>query len=149
MSTRSELGLTRSRIRGHTVITATGSIDTSTVIQLRSMLLQALVRDGPYAVLDLAAVGEIDDAGFDALRRTADRAAMLGGHFRLAAARPALAHTLHQTCLDRIIGVYASLTAATHAPHHRRRREASTPPRRRRSEPARYLQGVRNRHNRG
>lgn len=119
MSTSSRLCLTVSHAHGHTVVTAVGSIDTGTVMQLRSMLLQTLIRDGPYAVLDLAAVDDIDDAGFDALRRTADRAAMLGGHFRLAAPQPAIAGKLNQTGLDQHIGGHDQLTATTHTAHHR------------------------------
>lgn len=118
-ATSSRLCLTYARARGYTVVIAAGALDAGTVVQLRSMLLQTLVRDGPYAVLDLAAVTDIDASGVDALRRTGDRAVMLGGDFRLAAAHPALARTLHQTRLDRVLGVYNSLTAATRGAHHR------------------------------
>lgn len=63
----------------------------STVPQLRSALLEALSRGGPHLVLDLAAVGRIDDFGLDALQRTAARARLEGGDLHVAAPTPAVA----------------------------------------------------------
>lgn len=113
---RTALHLRRERRRGHTVVSAVGTIDRTTALQLRSMLLEALGRDGPYVVLDLDGVDYIDEIGLNALQRTAARAGTLGGHFRLAAPRPAIATRLHDAGLDRMIGVYRTPVAAADAP---------------------------------
>lgn len=113
---RTALHLRRHRRHGHTVVSAAGTIDRTTALQLRSMLLEAIGRDGPYVVLDLAGVDHIDDIGLGALKRTAARAEALGGHFRLAAPQPAIASRLHDVGLDRTIGVYRTPLAAADAP---------------------------------
>jgi anti-sigma B factor antagonist len=110
------LHLRRHSEHGHTVVAAAGTIDRTTALQLRSMLLEAIGRDGPYVVLDLTGVEFIDEIGLDALQRTAARAGALGGHFRLAAPRPAIAARLRDAGLDRTIGVYRTPVAATEAP---------------------------------
>lgn len=116
MRRTARLHLRRHRERGHTVVTATGTIDRTTALQLRSMLLQAIGREGPYVVLDLAGVDHIDEIGLDALLRTAARAVALGGHFRLAAPSAPVAARLHDMGLDRTIGVYRTPVAATDPP---------------------------------
>lgn len=110
------LHLRRHSEHGHTVVTAAGTIDRTTALQLRSMLLQAIGRDGPYVVLDLNGVDFIDEIGLDALQRTAARAGALGGHFRLAAPRPAIAARLRDAGLDRTLGIYRTPVAAAVAP---------------------------------
>lgn len=113
---RTALHLRRDHRHGHTVVSAVGTIDRTTALQLRSVLLEAIGRDGPYVVLDLAGVDYIDEIGLDALQRTAARAGLLGGHFRLAAPQPAIATRLHDAGLDRLIGVYRTPVAAADAP---------------------------------
>lgn len=117
MTGSTRLYLTRSHRCGHTIITAIGTIDRHTVPQLRSMLLAALARDGPYAVLDLSAVDHLDDVGVDALRRTARRAAALGGHFQLAAPHPAITTTIREAGLPWCMRITHTVPDAL--AHHR------------------------------
>lgn len=87
----------------------------STVPQLRSALLEALSRGGPHLVLDLAAVGRIDDFGLDALQRTAARARLEGGDLHVAAPTPAVAARLRSSGVAWRLSVHRSLTAAVAA----------------------------------
>ncbi|MBO0891493.1 MAG: STAS domain-containing protein [Acidothermales bacterium] len=98
------------------MVSAVGTIDRTASVQLRSMLLEAIGRDGPYVVLDLAGVDHIDEIGLDALQRTDARPGALGGHFRLAAPQPAIAARLHDAGLNRTVGVYRTPVAAADAP---------------------------------
>lgn len=110
------LYLGRRRRGGHTVITAVGTIAQTTVIQLRTVLLQALARRDRSLLLDLAGVDHIDDAGLDALRRTAARAHLLGGQLRLVAPAPGVAARLRSSGLHHRVPVDATLTAALDTP---------------------------------
>lgn len=86
---------------GIVVVTVHGVIDQTTVTQLRDALLAALAQRGPDTVLDLGGVDHIDAIGVDALRRTAVRVTVLGGHLHLARASPALTKTLRDSGLTR------------------------------------------------
>lgn len=106
------LYLARRRRGGHTVVTAVGTIANSTVIQLRTVLLQALARGERSLLLDLAGVDHIDEAGLDALRRTAARAHLLGGQLRLVAPTLSVAERLRASDLRRYVAVDATLARA-------------------------------------
>lgn len=112
MSKEPRLYLTRRRRKGHTVVTAVGTIAQATVIQLRTLLLQALTRGERSLVLDLAGVDDVDDAGLDALRRTAIRARLMGGQLRLVAPSPAVAERLRRSDLRHRVPVDATLVGA-------------------------------------
>lgn len=116
MPTTPRLYLTSRRCKGHTVITVVGTIAQATVIQLRTLLLQALGRQERSLLVDLAGVDHIDDAGLDALRRTAARARLLGGRLRLVAPSPAVAERLRGSDLRRHVAVDATLTGALDTP---------------------------------
>lgn len=116
MSTTPRLYLAQRRRNGHAVVTAIGAITRSTVLQLRSTLLQALARGERSLLLDLAGVDRIDDAGLAALDRTATRADLLGGRLRLVAPAPPVAAQLHRTGLDRRLAVSSTLTHVLEPP---------------------------------
>lgn len=111
MTTQPRLYLVCRQRRGHTVITAAGTIAKTTVIQLRTVLLQRLARHERSLFLDLAGVDYIDDAGLDALRRTAVRAHLLGGQLRLVAASPAVAARLRTSDLRSHLAVDTALSS--------------------------------------
>lgn len=115
MSTTPRLYVARRRRGEHTVFTAVGTIAKATVIELRSMLLQALARHERSLLLDLAGVDHIDDAGLDALRRTAARAHLIGGQLRLVAPSPAVAERLRTSELRRHVAVDTTLVGALDA----------------------------------
>lgn len=93
----SKLHLIRRLHGNHAIVTAVGAITRHTVIQLRTVLLQALARYNPHLILDVSAVDDIDDAGADALRRTGDRAHLLGGQLRLVAPNQKITRRLRDT----------------------------------------------------
>lgn len=111
-STEPRLYLDHRRRQGHSVITAVGTITRPTVLQLRTALLQALARHERRLLLDVAGVDRIDDAGLDALRRTATRARLLGGELRLVAPSPELVERLRSSGLDRRLPVSGTLAGA-------------------------------------
>lgn len=116
MATKSRLYLAQ-RTRGdHAVVTAIGAITRSTVLQLRSMLLQALARGERSLLLDLAGVDSIDDAGLAALSHVATRAGLVGGRLRLVAPGPSVTAQLRRTGLDRRLAVSPTLTGALETP---------------------------------
>src|SRR3954454_5433391 len=108
MPARPRLYLGCRRRCGHTVVTAVGTIAETTVIELRTVLLRALARHERSLLLDLAGVDHIDDAGLDALRRTAARAHLLGGQLRLVAPSPTVAERLCTSGLRRRVAVDAT-----------------------------------------
>lgn len=105
------LSLTSRRRKGQTVITAVGSIAQATVIQLRTLLLQLLCRQDGSLLLDLSGVEHIDDAGVDALRRTAARAHLVGGQLRLVAPSPGVAERLRGSDLRAHMTVDTALAS--------------------------------------
>lgn len=111
-SDKPRLYLARRRRKGHTVVTAVGTITRATVIQLRTLLLRALARHEHSLLLDLSGVDDIDDAGLDALRRTAARTHLVGGQLRLVAPSPAVAERLRTSDLRRHLAVDATLAGA-------------------------------------
>lgn len=112
MHATSALHLASRRRKGHTVVTAVGTIDRATVIQLRTLLLRALGRREGGLLLDLSGVDHIDEAGLDALRRTAARARLVGGQLRLVAPSPSVAERLRGSDLRQQVPVDDSLAAA-------------------------------------
>ncbi|MBO0829506.1 MAG: STAS domain-containing protein [Streptosporangiales bacterium] len=116
MSTTPRLYLASRRRDGHTLVTAVGTIARATVMQLRTILLQALARDERSLLLDLAGVDHIDDTGLDALRRTAARARLVGGELRLVAPSPAVAERVRTSDLRRHVAVDVTLAGALDTP---------------------------------
>lgn len=112
MSEKPRLHLASRRRKGHTVVTATGTIAQDTLIQLRTLLLQALARHERSLLLDLSGVDRIDEAGLDALRRTAARARLVGGQLRLVAPSPPVAERLRSSDLRHRVPVDATLAGA-------------------------------------
>lgn len=109
------LNLTR-RVHGdHVVVTAVGAITRHTVIQLRTVLLQTLARHNPHLILDVSAVEDVDDVGVDALRRTGDRAKLLGGRLRLAGPTRAMTRQLRDTGAAWSVSTHATVRAALDA----------------------------------
>lgn len=133
--THDRLSLVRRRMRGHSVITAVGSIDRHTVPQLRSTLLQTLTRHGPHVVLDLSAVDHLDDVGADALRRTARRATALGGHLRLVVPHGSVTQAVHDAGLPWCMRVTGTLADALIGPVNGSRGAAAGVPERRQDDP--------------
>lgn len=112
MPAPSALHLATHRRNGHTVVSAVGTIDQATVIQLRTLLLQALGRPEGSLLLDLTGVDHIDEAGLDAIRRTAARARLVGGQLRLVAPSRAIAQRLRGSDLHRHVPVDDALSGA-------------------------------------
>lgn len=91
MSDRDKLYLARSNRGQHTVVTAIGAVTEATVINLRTVMWQAIARYGPRLVLDLSGVDRLDETGA-ALRRLGERAGLLGAaDLRLLGPPPGLA----------------------------------------------------------
>lgn len=105
---------TRSYRGGHPVVTAVGAVTRDTVIPLRTTLLQALTQQGTDLIVDLSGVEVIDDHGADALRRTHDRARLLGGGLRVVAG-PQLQAQLRDHQLHWQLPIHPTLTLANHA----------------------------------
>ena len=75
--------------------------------------IQKLFRNGQRQVtVDLSAVSTIDEAGIRALVRGATSAQRVGGLFRLAAVRPAVARALELSDLSSAFEIYGSVAAA-------------------------------------
>jgi anti-anti-sigma factor len=75
--------------------------------------IQKLFRNGQRQVtVDLSAVSTIDEAGIRALVRGATSAQRVGGLFRLAAVRPAVARALELSDLSSAFEIYDSVAAA-------------------------------------
>ena len=75
--------------------------------------IQKLFRNGQRQVtVDLSAVSTIDEAGIRALVRGATSAQRVGGLFRLAAVRPAVARALELSDLSSAFEMYDSVAAA-------------------------------------
>lgn len=112
MSEQPRLYLASRRRKGHRLVTAVGTIAQATVIELRTLLLQTLARQERSLLLDLSGVDHIDDAGLDALRRTAARAHLVGGQLRLFAPSPPVAERLRGSDLRRYVAVDSTLAGA-------------------------------------
>jgi anti-sigma B factor antagonist len=100
--------------QGHTVATATGEIDISTVSWLRERLID-LADSGRPLVVDLDQVSFIDSAGLAALVGTAKSAVAHGGSLYVACDRPKIRKLFRLTGLDSWIPLASTLDEALEA----------------------------------
>jgi len=98
----------------HTIVTAAGEIDISTVTRLRERLFD-IAASGHPLVVDFDQVGFIDSVGLAVLVGTANRAATHGGSLQVACARPKIRELLRLTGLDRRIPLANTLDEALKA----------------------------------
>lgn len=112
MTDEHKLYLARQHRAGHTVVTAIGAITLQTVMRVRSMLLEALARHGPRLILDISGVDHLDPVGADALRRTGERAKLLGGQLQLVGPSPELTSQLRTHGLTWQLAIHNTLTGA-------------------------------------
>ena len=93
------------------VVTVDGIVDLSSIGRLHDDLARA-VRQHPGAtlVVDLDAVGGLDDAGLGVLLGAAAVARDGGGDLEVVCTRPALCERLTRTRFDRAVTVRSSIT---------------------------------------
>jgi anti-sigma B factor antagonist len=101
--------------RDYTVVTATGEIDFQSYQPLQELLTTQLRAGRSKLVLDLESVGFCDSSGLGMFVSIHRRAGMAGGWLRLARPSPQLRRILAVTNLDRLLGAYESVEAATAA----------------------------------
>ena len=99
--------------RDYTVVTATGEIDFQSYQPLQEVLTTQLRAGRSKVVLDLEAVSFCDSSGLGMFVAIHRRAGMAGGWLRLARPNPQLRRILAVTNLDRLLGAYESIEAAT------------------------------------
>jgi anti-sigma B factor antagonist len=100
--------------QGHTIVTAAGEIDISTVTRLRERLFE-IAASGRPLVVDLSQVSFIDSVGLSMLVGTANRAAAHGGSLQVVCARPKIGQLLRLTGLDGRIPLTRTLDEALKA----------------------------------
>jgi anti-anti-sigma factor len=99
--------------RDYTVVTATGEIDFQSYQPLQEVLTTQLRAGRSKLVLDLDAVSFCDSSGLGMFVSIHRRAGMAGGWLRLARPNSQLRRILAVTNLDRLLGAYESIDAAT------------------------------------
>ncbi len=93
------------------VVAVDGSVDLSTVGRLHDDLARAVRQHpGVLLIVDLDAVGALDDAGLGVLLGAAAVARDGGGDVEVVCSRPALRERLQRTRFDRAITVRGSIT---------------------------------------
>ena len=101
--------------RDYTVVAATGEIDFQSYQPLQELLTTQLRAGRSKLVLDLESVGFCDSSGLGMFVSIHRRAGMAAGWLRLARPSPQLRRILAVTNLDRLLGAYESVEAATAA----------------------------------
>jgi anti-anti-sigma factor len=94
------------------VVAASGEIDITVAEGFRDALLSALSAGAAALIVDLTSVTFLDSAGVTALVRAARQAAVTDTALRLAVAAPPVLRILDIVGIDRLIGVYPSLSDA-------------------------------------
>ena len=94
------------------VVAASGEIDLTNADGLRDALLSALDAGARGLVVDMTATTFLDSAGVTALVRTSRRASATEATLRLAVTAPAVLRVLDLVGLDRLVGVYPSISEA-------------------------------------
>lgn len=92
------------------VVTVDGSVDLAAVATLHDDLARAIRRHpGQTIIVDLDAVGSVDDAGLGVLMGAAAAARDAGGDLVVVCNRPALRTRLDTTRFDRAVEVRATI----------------------------------------
>jgi anti-sigma B factor antagonist len=94
------------------VVAASGEIDLTNADGLRDVLLSALDTGAHGLVVDMTGTTFLDSAGVTALVRTSRRASATNTTLRLVVTAPPVLRVLDLVGLDRLIGVYPSVSAA-------------------------------------
>ena len=94
------------------VVVVSGEVDLTNSDGLRDVLLSALDAGARGLVVDMTATTFLDSAGVSALVRTSRRASATGTTVRLAVTAPSVLRVLDLVGLDRLIGVYPSVSEA-------------------------------------
>jgi anti-anti-sigma factor len=97
-------------VGGHAVVALHGVVDLSSVATLHADLSRA-VRENPAAtvVVDLDAVGGLDDVGLGVILGAAATARDGGGDLAVVCTRPALLDRLARTGFDRAVDVRSAI----------------------------------------
>jgi anti-sigma B factor antagonist len=94
------------------VVAASGEIDITIADGFRDALLSALSAGAAALIVDMTSATFLDSAGVTALVRAARQAAVTSTALRLAVAAPPVLRVLNIVGIDRLIGVYPSLSDA-------------------------------------
>ncbi|MGW0515844.1 STAS domain-containing protein [Crossiella sp. NPDC003009] len=95
------------------VLTLVGEVDMLTTPDLRKTLKEVLATEPPAIVLDLTEVDFFGSSGLAALAETHQQAGRTD--LRVVTTSAAVLRPLHVTALDRLIGVFPTVTAALEA----------------------------------
>jgi anti-anti-sigma factor len=93
-------------------VAVSGEIDVTNADRLRNALLAVLDAGARGLVVDMTGTTFLDSAGVTALVRTSRRASATDTTLRLAVTAPSVLRVLDLVGLDRVIGVYPSVSAA-------------------------------------
>jgi anti-anti-sigma factor len=98
-------------VAGSIVVAVDGIVDLSTVGRLHDDLARALRQHpGVSLIVDLDAVGGLDDTGLGVLLGAAAAARNAGGDLQVVCTRPALLARLTHTRFDRAVDVRSTIT---------------------------------------
>jgi anti-sigma B factor antagonist len=94
------------------VVSLPVEIDITIADRVREELLSVVNQGATLLVADLSKTTFCDSSGISAMARTYRRAQASGGDVRLVVVAPAVRRVLALTGVDRMLGVYTSVTAA-------------------------------------
>ena len=94
------------------VVRLPAEVDIATAPAVRDEMLAALSRDGEHLVVDALDVTFMDSSGVNALVRTRERAANLGGSLHVVSQSHQVRRVLQITALEEHLGLVSSLEAA-------------------------------------
>ena len=115
------IALSSRRLGDITLVTCGGRIVEGAESTALQTLIDDLLPDGPFLILDMGVVEFIDSSGLGLLVRYLTRARNARGALKLCAVSPKLADVLRITHLDRVFESYASEADAIGAIYQRAR----------------------------
>jgi anti-anti-sigma factor len=99
----------------HATVSFPGRIDISNAGQLQDRLQAVISRGAALLIADMSGTASCDHAAVEVVARACQRAAINGTQVRLVVTAPVVRRVLSLEGLDRLVGIYPSVEAATAA----------------------------------